>query len=228
MTAFAQTLTVVKIEHPPYGVNSYVVWDEATKDAFLVDIGHCIQPVLDVITANALHCEVLLHTHAFLDTLLGQPALRDEMNVLAHLNPMDEFWLAHMDTQSMVLGISEIPQAYVDQQVLDGDVIQVGSIAIQVVETPGCTPGSVSYYVEEAGLLFVGDVIYKGCLGPTDIPYANTDRLIETVQNRIFTLPDAVRLLPSRGDETTVGAEKASNTLVTTKYGQFVTRPARV
>ncbi|MDH4379618.1 MAG: MBL fold metallo-hydrolase [Vampirovibrionales bacterium] len=228
MTTFSQSLTVVKIEHPPYGVNSYVVWDEATKDAFLVDIGHCIQPVLGVITANALNCEMLFHTHAFLDTMLGQPALRDEMNLLAHLNPMDEFWLAHMDTQSMVLGIADIPQAFVDQQVREGDVIQVGSIKVKVLETPGCTPGSVSYYVEEAGLLFVGDVIYKGSLGPTDIPYANTERLIETVKNRIFTLPDAVRLLPTRGDETTVGAEKATNTLTPTKYGQFVTRPARV
>lgn len=217
------TSSIIHIEtfcHAPFNVNSYVVWDEATRHATLIDIGRNVPAVLAYLESHTLTCENVLHTHAFLECLEGQPELRETHEVVCHMSPMDEFWLAHLDTQATVLNVEQVPMAFVDQQVMDGDTIGSGSLTFTVMETPGNTPGSVSYYLPQANAIFVGDVLFKDRVGPVDIPHGNLARLKETIETRLFAaLPAETTVYPSRGPATTLGAEQQTNTFEPIRYG---------
>lgn len=213
------SMTIHTFTHEPFAVNTYLLENPTTKAGFLVDMGRDVQPIIDYIEQNSLEVEDLLHTHAFLEFLEGQPAFREQQDILAHMSPMDEFWLAHVDTQATILNVEDIPQAFVDQQVFPGESQKIAGLDVQSISTPGNSPGGTSYYVAEAGVVFTGDVLYKGAIGPVDIPHGKVEQLIESIQTKLFTLPDETIVYPGRGPQTTIGAEKASNPLTPIKYG---------
>ncbi len=203
--------------HDPYGIQSYLVWDNESSQALSIDIGGNVPPILSFLEKNKLTLEDVFHTHPFLEYLQGQPALRDVLDITAHMNPVDEFWLAHLDTQATILG-TDMPQAYVDQQIFPEDVVQVGSLEVRALDTPGNTPGGVSFYLPEIQSVFVGDVLVAGAMGPTDVPHGSEDRLRRAIQEQIFTLPDETIIYPGRGPATTVKAEKRGNSLKSRPY----------
>lgn len=218
------TIHIRTIQHQPFAINSYVVWHTEDKQAVLVDVGRNVDEIRQVLEDEQLTCEDVLHTHAFLECLEGQPDLRETHDIICHMSPMDEFWLAHLDTQATVLNVDTVPMAFVDQQVLAGDTIDVGQLSFQVLSTPGNTPGSTSFYLPEAhdgqGAIFVGDVLFKGQVGPVDVPHGCINKLKTTIEDHLFTLPDTTVVYPSRGPITTIGTEKASNQFQPVRYGK--------
>ncbi len=211
-------LHVQTFTHEPFRVHSHLVWDDETAKAVLIDVGRDYQAIVDFVCEHELALEDVFHTHGFLEFLEGQPELRDELDIVAHMNPLDEFWLAHLHTQATILNVESVPLAFIDQQVLPGDVFDYGSFEVQAIETPGNSPGGLSYYVPQAQAVFVGDVLYAGRIGPTDIPHGNTDLLVRMIRERIFTLPDETTIYPGRGPATTVAHEKRFNSLETRPY----------
>ncbi len=210
-------MAVETFVHKPYEINSYLVWDESSRDALLIDIGGQVQPILDSLKQHELMLEDVFHTHPFLEYLQGQPQLRETLDLVAHMNPIDEFWLAHLDTQATILG-AEAPQAYVDQQIFPEDVVQVGTIEIQALDTPGNTPGGVSFYLPSFQIVFVGDVMTAKAMGPTDVPHGSESRLKQSIEEQIFTLPEMTVIYPGRGPSTTVKEAKTHNSLVSQPY----------
>lgn len=195
--------------HAPFQINSYVIERPDTQQAILVDIGRNTEPILALLADKNLQFDDLLHTHAFIEFMEGQPELRESLDFLAYMSPMDEFWLAHFDTQAGILNVETIPQAYVDQQVLPEDVFTIAGLKMQVLSTPGNTPGGTSYYFPELNIVFTGDTLYASAVGPTDIPYGNTDKLLESIERELFTLPDTTMVYPGRGPADTLGNIKA-------------------
>lgn len=213
------SITIHTFIHEPFAINTYLLENTETQTGFLVDIGRDVQPILDQIQQHGLTVDDLLHTHAFLEFLEGQPAFREQQDILAHMSPMDEFWLAHVDTQATILNVEHIPQAFVDQQVFPDDTQILGELQVKSISTPGNSPGGTCYYAPDAQVVFTGDVLYKGAIGPVDIPHGNIKQLIESIQTQLFTLPDETIVYPGRGPQTTIGTEKAHNTLTPIKYG---------
>ena len=212
---------MMKVEiftHAPFEINSYAVWDEDQRRAVLIDCGRDMASVLAFLTAHRLDCRDVFQTHGFLEFLEGQPALRDALDVSAYMSPLDEFWLAHLDTQALMLSVEAPPQAFIDQQLLDNDVIPCGPIRVNVLHTPGNTPGGLSYYLPGVHGVFVGDLLYAGELGSTDVPYGDTAQMTASVRERIFSLPDDTVIYPGRGPITTVGWEKHNNSFIPRPY----------
>lgn len=216
------TIHIHTINHQPFCINSYIVWREGSSDAVLIDIGRDVDAVRAYLDEHNLNCEDVLHTHAFLECLEGQPELRETHDIICHMSPMDEFWLAHLDTQATVLNVDTVPMAFVDQQVMDGDVIKAAGLTFEVLSTPGNTPGSTTYYLKEANAAFVGDVLFKNNVGPVDIPHGNINKLKTTIEERLYTLPDDTIVYPCRGAQTTIGDEKAQNKLEPIRYGTVI------
>lgn len=193
------TITIETITHAPFNANSYIIHKQGSTDAFLVDCGRNCTAIKQYLDDNSLEYEDVLHTHAFIECLEGQPTLRETDDLIAHMSPMDEFWLAHLDTQAIVLNVETVPQAFVDQQVLHDDKLICAGLDVHVIETPGISPGSITYYVPEANAAFVGDVIRDGGLGPLDLPYTSAKNLRDSIEQRLLTLPEDTMLYPSRG-----------------------------
>lgn len=197
--------------HSPFQINSYVIERKDTQQAILVDIGRDADPILNLLNEKQLQFDDLLHTHAFIEYMEGQPALREQLDFLAYMSPMDEFWLAHFDTQAGILNVDIIPQAYIDQQVLPEDVFTLADLEMRVLSTPGNTPGGTCYYFPQLNAVFTGDTLYARAIGPTDIPYGNEDKLWESIQNELFTLPEDTVVYPGRGPSSTLGEIKAAH-----------------
>ncbi|MBK8190551.1 MAG: MBL fold metallo-hydrolase [Vampirovibrionales bacterium] len=222
---------MIKVEiftHEPFQINSYLIWDEERRCSALVDCGRDIAQIMTFIKAHDLVCQDVFQTHGFLEFLEGQPALRDQLDLSAYMSPQDEFWLAHLDTQAIMLSVDHPPQAFIDQQALDGDSFSIGSIRVNVLHTPGNTPGGLSYYMPGVNGVFVGDLLYAGDLGPTDVPYGDTAQMTASVRERILTLPDDTVIYPGRGPITTVGWEKKGNSFKPRPYAIAPSSPAGI
>lgn len=214
------TIHIKSFLNEPFDVYHYVIWKEGQPEALMVNAGRDIEPVVALCQAENLELNHILHTHGFLEFLEGQPPLRDYYDLTAYMSPLDEFWLAHLDTQATILGVDAPPMAFVEQQVNALETLDVAGIQVKVIHTPGNSPGGMSYYLPEANTVFTGDTCYAGQLGATDVPHGDKDTLITTVKEKILTLPDETRIFPGRGPSTTVGAEKQQNSLECVLYGQ--------
>jgi len=214
------TFHIESFTHQPFNIHSYLVWSEAQPECLMINAGREVAPIVAFCEAHHLKLHHIFHTHGFLEFLEGQPLLRDYYDLTAYMSPMDEFWLAHLDTQATILGVNTPPMAFVEQQVNDGETIMVGDIEVRVIHTPGNSPGGMSYYLPQLSAVFTGDTCYRGYLGATDVPHGNAELLQTSVQTRLWTLPEDTQLLPGRGLTTTVAAEKSHNTLQCVAYGK--------
>jgi len=190
----------------------------------MVNTGHDMQAVIDYISHHELQADALLHTHGFLEYMEGQEALREVIDITAYMSPLDEFWLAHLDTQASVLNAPRVPFPFLDQQVIPDETLTLGTsaspITVNALHTPGNTPGSTCFYLPAAGIVFTGDVLYAGDLGPVDIPHGSLDQLKNSIQAQLFTLPDDTQVFPGRGAETTIGHEKLHNSFSPRRFGK--------
>ena len=121
----------------------------------------------------------------------------------------DEFLLKNVSVQAAMFGLPDPGNPKPDQFVTDNESVKVGELDIKVLHTPGHSPGSVTY--RAGGNLFVGDLLFAGSIGRTDLPGGNYEALINSVQSKIFILPDELTIYPGHGPKTTIGEEKRFN-----------------
>ena len=125
------------------------------------------------------------------------------------MHEADSFLLQNAVTQSAMFGLPNPGNPKPDRYLVEGDTVSVGELRIKVLHTPGHSPGNITFYVENN--LFVGDLIFAGSIGRTDLPGSNYEQLITSVQSKIFSLPDTTKIFPGHGPVTSVEVEKSSN-----------------
>lgn len=199
---------------PPIENNNYVIIDEATNKAALVDCSSFDKEIFDYIKKQDATLEYILLTHGHFDHIAGIGDLlisSDYSNfrpkIFVH---KDDLYQMKKSNQYMSLfGMPDIVIPDIDHFVEDNDTIKLGNIDIKVIHTPGHTQGGVCYLAENN--LFSGDTIFKECVGRCDLDGGNFNQLVDSIQNKIFTLPEETIIYPGHGSQTTVKWEKENN-----------------
>ena len=186
--------------------NNYLIIDEQTKEAALIDCSAVSEQIeLDIKRNNATLKYILL-THGHFDHIAGiEPTNTAE--VLMHESDMG--WVNNVNTYLPMVGLPGMEIPKIDKFINDGDIIKLGELEIKVIYTPGHTQGGVCFYVD--GNLFSGDTIFRESVGRCDLEGGDFDQIVESIESKIFTLPPETIIYPGHGRKTTVEWEKTHN-----------------
>ncbi len=193
----------------PFQENSYLVADDETGDAVLIDPGDQPDDIIAMVESSGATLRAIWLTHAHLDHIGAIAGLRRRYGIVpVHLHALDLPVYSAGAFFAEQYGIPfEQPEAP-DAEFAHGDVARVGKLSFDVIHAPGHSPGHVMYYGH--GVLLGGDVLFAGSIGRTDLPLADPRQLQETLK-QIATLPPETVVYPGHGDPTTIGEELASN-----------------
>ena len=193
--------------------NCYLLGDPATRQAAVIDPGGDGHQIAGRLRELDLELAMILNTHGHFDHVLDAWLLKQELggDVFLHANDQAILEDRSVGLVAPLAATSKSPRGSVDQWLHEGDRLQIGSLQLEVLETPGHTPGHVSFYLPAANVIFVGDTLFAGSIGRTDFPGGSYEELIRSVKTKIFPLDEATVVLPGHGPETTVGEEKSSN-----------------
>lgn len=208
-------MKITCFELGPVATNAFLIWDEGGKDAALVDAPPdawaAVQPVLE---EHGLKLSQLLLTHGHWDHMAGAAEVKaQEVETWGHEADRQLFAEPAVMSAFAMPGMDFEP-VEIDHWIDEGDMVQILGGQAEVRHVPGHCPGNVLFYLEDEKLALVGDAIFAGSIGRTDLPGGDFDVLEKAIRKRIYTLPDEVVLLPGHGPSTTVGREKATNPFV--------------
>lgn len=195
----------------PLQCNCTILGDESTSIATVVDPGAEIPRILAVLARHNLHLQQIVVTHAHIDHIAGALALKELTGAPILYNQADLPLVAMMEQQAGWLGVSTPEVASPDHSPADGEILGTGALQARLLHTPGHTEGSLCVYLPAENLLLAGDTLFAGSVGRTDLPGGNTGKLLDSIHDRLLTLPDATIVVPGHGAETTIGQERATN-----------------
>ena len=199
----------------PFFKNGYVVGCEETREGIVIDPGDEVEQLLEVVREQALTIRYILLTHAHLDHVTGVGAAKRALNAPVGLHTDDNFLYESVVQQGMMFGVGVEPQPPVDFFYEKDQSLAFGHLASWPLHTPGHCPGGVCLAVgkpgEQARTLFVGDTLFAGSIGRTDLPGGDMDTLMRSIRNVLFTFPDDTVVYSGHGEPTTVGRERATN-----------------
>jgi hydroxyacylglutathione hydrolase len=204
---------------PGFGENGYIVWRDGAATAVAIDPGNSVAPMLELLAEEGLRVAAVLLTHAHLDHVEGVARLVRETGAPVYLHPDDRFLYDHVSQQAQQFGMRvEVPPP-VSKSLEHDQHIDIADVTYHVLHAPGHSPGHVIFNVEDAGCAFVGDVVFQGSIGRSDLPGGDFAQLIESIRAQVLTLPDETTLYPGHGPPTTVGHERATNPFLVPHYG---------
>ena len=196
----------------PFQQNCSILWCERTKKAAVVDPGGDLDRILATVAELGVTVEKILITHGHIDHAGGTAKLARELGVpIEGPQEEDRFWIEGMPQQSKMFGFPDVESFEPDRGLHDGDTVTVGEQTLKVIHTPGHTPGHVVFVHEGARLAIVGDVLFAGSIGRTDLPGGDPEAMAVTLRERVLTLPDTAAVLPGHGGTTSMARERAVN-----------------
>ena len=193
--------------------NMYLVIDEKTKKAVLIDASAFIPEIIASVKEFGVDVEYILLTHGHFDHIMGLTELKKALNAKAVICHDDLIISDNINEFTRLFGgLSEsVPPTY-EKFVKDGDIITVGDMQIKVIHTPGHTEGGVCYLIEDK--LFSGDTLFRGSVGRTDLFGGSFEELLDSIKNKLFKLDDNITVYPGHGPVTTIGYEKKYNEIL--------------
>ena len=200
----------------PFGENLYILWDETTREAVVVDPGMMRTAEREMVTqfieGQQLHVTHILLTHLHVDHITSARWLADQTGADVCGSLLDAQLGRELPDQVARFHINiEVEPLTLDRNLADGDTIPLGDEIIQVLHVPGHSPGGLAFYLPESGLLVSGDTIFNGSVGRTDLWGGDMAQLINSIREKIFPLPDETVIAPGHGPTTTVADEKRCN-----------------
>ncbi len=195
----------------PIQANCYIVGDEETRKGVVIDPGDEVPRILDKLRKHKLEVVYILNTHGHFDHVGGNKKLKEVTGAQIAIHPDDAPHLNRLAESAAVWGMRAENSPPPDLFFEDGQILTVGNLKFEVLHTPGHTPGSVSLVIEDAQIVFTGDLIFAGSIGRTDFPGGDYATLVQSVRQKIFPLGDEFKILSGHGPVTTVGYERAHN-----------------
>ncbi len=209
-------LTVVPLPNGQFMENCYVVADADQGDAVLIDPGEEAERFLEVIADRGWRLTAIWLTHAHVDHIMGVAAVRAHHWVPTWLHPLDRPLYDALPQQGAWMGLSlQAPPAPTDDLTV-GVPMRVGGLVFDVRHVPGHSPGSVAFIGH--GVAFVGDVLFSGSVGRTDLPGGDGSALLASIRRELLSLPDSTVVYSGHGPATTIGAERGFNPFLTGVY----------
>ncbi len=204
------------IEHLVVGMlqtNCYVLMDPENSIAVVIDPGGEAKRICKLLESKNVALKAILLTHGHFDHVLDAWTLKELCGGEIYIHPLDKPLLKDrmVGLGALLSGKFPTMEKEVDEFLREGEILTFGSIKLKVIETPGHTPGHVSFYIPEEKIIFVGDTLFDGSIGRTDFPGGSYEQLINSVRTKIFPLGDDVVVYPGHGPKTTVGKERKTN-----------------
>jgi hydroxyacylglutathione hydrolase len=200
------------LETGPLLVNCYIVGDEKSREAIVVDPGGDADNIMQALEEDHLKCKMIVNTHAHFDHIGANKALSEKTGAGIYIHPSEKDLLGSMSSMAMHFG-TEVEQSPPATGFLnDGDVITLGKdLKIDVLLTPGHSPGSITLYIKSENLAIDGDVLFQYSIGRTDFPGGSHRELINSIKTKLFPLGDNCEIYPGHGPPTTIKQEKKYN-----------------
>lgn len=195
----------------PFGCNCIILGCEKSREAIIVDPGDDLDALIEIIEKHQLTVRYLLHTHAHLDHIGATASLRTKTGGITCLHKEDLFLAEMLPTQASLFGLPVPTVPDIDRFLNEGEQYAAGEIAIEVVHTPGHTPGSVSFSLVGEDVLLTGDTLFAGGIGRTDLWGGSYETILRSIHDRLMVFPDPTVVLPGHGPGTTIGQEKQVN-----------------
>jgi glyoxylase-like metal-dependent hydrolase (beta-lactamase superfamily II) len=195
----------------PLQCNCSVIGDEVSREAIVIDPGDDIEQVLGLIGKHNLKVKQIVITHAHIDHVGGAMKLRVATGAPILLNQNDYALLKMLDVQAAWIGMPTPGKVEIDNSLRQSDTVQAGSLAAQVLETPGHTEGSICLYFPLEKKLIAGDTLFAGGIGRTDLPGGSYEKILHSLHDRVLALPDESVVVPGHGPLTTIGEERERN-----------------
>lgn len=208
MTA-EQPLQIEKLVVGPLLVNCFVVYDRRVAEGVVIDPGDEPELIVKLVSETKLKIKTIICTHGHVDHVGAVEPLKREFGARFLLNKKDEWFLAETARHGAEFGMAGLENPVVDSYINDGDRIPVGGSHLEVHETPGHSPGGVILVAGEDA--FVGDLIFSGSIGRTDLPGGDYSIIIDSFETKLLPLPDSTRLHPGHGESTTLAVERQYN-----------------
>jgi len=203
----------------PFQENGYLALCEATGKGIVIDPGAWAARLANDIRDEGLEIDAIVLTHAHLDHVEGIPAIREVTDAPIHLHPLDRPLYDRAGEQARAFGLPfEGPLPVPEKTLAHAQIFRFGEVELRVREAPGHAPGHVILVCPEAGIAFVGDVVFMRSIGRTDLPGGNFQELMQSIREEVLTLPDETRLLTGHGPETTVEQERLGNPFLAPNY----------
>jgi len=192
--------------------NCSIVGDESSGEAIVIDPGDEIERVQEILTRHNLKAKYIVATHAHIDHVGGIEKLQRATGATVLMHRDDLPLYQNMAIQAALLGVRTPGAVKVDDLLKPGDVLRWGSLALEVMYTPGHSPGSVSLHLPgENRRIFSGDTLFQGSIGRTDLWGGDYKQILRSIRNTLLPFPDQTPVYPGHGQPTTIGEERESN-----------------
>ena len=189
--------------------NCYIVYDEATREAAVIDPGDNAKSILHAVNEEQLNVKYVLLTHAHFDHILAAHEVLEATGA-QYVVPEKDTWLLSRDNMGQFRGLARnYVQDTPDILAGEGTAVTFGGLTATYMSTPGHTPGSSVIKIGDC--LFTGDTLFRASVGRTDFPGGDTATLMESISGRLMTLPDSLEIYPGHGYPSTIGFEKQNN-----------------
>ena len=207
---------VLSLTQNPVAENTYVVFDEVTREAIIFDPG-CYTPaeeqeLVDLIAAHNLKPVKLINTHCHFDHIFGNGFVKKKYGLELGIHELELPVLEAAPVVVSMYGMPPmLPSPKPDYFINEGDVIELGDHRFEVLFCPGHSPGSICFYHRGEGYVIAGDVLFHRSIGRTDLPGGDHATLLGSILTKILPLPDETIVYPGHGPSTTVGEERREN-----------------
>ncbi len=202
-------MIIEKREVGPIMANCYILGCEETREAVVIDPGAEADLILTTLASLKLKVKYLLNTHGHFDHVGANKKMKDATQAVLMIHEADESMLADLNKAASSFGLSAENSPKADAYLNEGDEITFGNITLKVIHTPGHSLGGICLYTK--GHVFVGDTLFAGSIGRTDLPGGDYQQLIDNIRQKLFPLSDDTMVHPGHGPESSIGREKQSN-----------------
>lgn len=198
----------------PIQENTYILFNDK-QQAIVIDPG-CYFPaeqdtLKEFFIKAALKPILLLNTHCHLDHVFGNKFIQDTYGLTLQIHADEEKMLKYAPESGLKWGL---PFENYDGNIMylaEGDIITLGDDSLEIILAPGHSPGHICFYNKAGGYVVAGDVLFRGSIGRTDLPYGSHAQLLKSIEEKLFVLPDETVVYPGHGEKTTIGFEKRNN-----------------
>jgi glyoxylase-like metal-dependent hydrolase (beta-lactamase superfamily II) len=207
-----ENLLVHQLSVGPLQVNCFVVACQRTREAMVIDPGEDGPRILQLAESNGYQVKKIVNTHGHFDHIGANQPVKEATGAVLMMHEADLPLLQNARNHAQAYGLTVSPSPDPDKFLNEGDVFSVGEHSFSIFHVPGHSPGSICLLSD--GHLFVGDVLFAGSVGRTDLPGGDFDALVEGVREKLFRLPADTIVHPGHGPDTTIGREKQMNPFV--------------
>lgn len=197
----------------PIQTNCYVLIDDATKKAIVVDPGDEGDKIVQLIKDLNVEVEAILLTHAHFDHIGAVDAVRDAFDVPVYIHEIEKEWLGNpaLNGSGKYAQLPDVINREADYHLTDETELTIGPFHFKLYHTPGHSPGSVTYHLKNHDVAFVGDVIFRQSIGRTDLVGGSMETLLKSIHDHILTMDETTILYPGHGPVTTPEMEQDDN-----------------